>query len=60
VIQEKRDDSTPSESGGPTLDAWAWIARARAAAARVRDEAALSETPARETVPDAAKPPSSD
>jgi hypothetical protein len=60
VIQEEREDPTPSESGGPALDAWAWIARARAAAARVRDEAALSEAPAREADPDAAKPPSSD
>lgn len=60
MIQEKREDPTPSDSGGPTLDAWAWIARARAAAARVRDEAALSETPAREADPDAAKQPSSD
>ena len=60
MIQEKREDPTPSEPGGQTLDAWAWIARARAAAARVRDEAALSEVPAREADQGGAKRPASD
>ena len=60
MSQEKREDPTPPEPGGQTLDAWAWIARARAAAARVRDEAALSEAQAREAGQDGAKPPASD
>ena len=60
MIQDKREDPTPSESGGQTLDEWAWIARARAAAARVRDEAALSDVPAREADQDGSKQPSSD
>jgi len=60
VIQEKREDATPPEAGHQTLDAWAWIALARAAAARARDEAALSEAQAPEAGRGGAKRPASD